>query len=350
MLEKDFVKLKTPIILHLPIYYIIMSVVTGGIVRKFYEGTLSNKIEYTSSAFWQVLLQRLFPENETYAVLCEYSPDASRRRCDITVLRYDDSHDTLSSLVWQECKPSEIANGGGNARDAEEQAADAARRCIKKENLLCIYAITTVGTTFRLWRVDKGNGYRPELKPSQYESYVMDQYISADSEDAWILQAFVKHVKEVIPLGDAPVVPSQAYLLSPPFGDTSGVSSMEEQGGMPWIDDFEPIGRGCGVWRRCAVASRRFGGGGRGVGNCGRGVGNSGRGISGHGRRTMPSWIKINANPIRPRTRPNEYIFTTLKNHQKSTRKDDWTETTYKKKPAWYYLYKGTHYYAREKP
>lgn len=83
-------------------------IVTDGIVRKSYDGALSNQIEYTSSAFWQVLLQHLFPELQTYAAVCEYSPDESRRRCDITVLMHDGNHNTLSSLIWQECKrPSE---------------------------------------------------------------------------------------------------------------------------------------------------------------------------------------------------------------------------------------------------
>lgn len=66
--------------------------------------------------------------------------------------------DMIPALVWLESKrPSESGKEARSGREAEKQVQDLARRCIEKEGLLWIYAMTSVGTTFRLWRVDKGN-------------------------------------------------------------------------------------------------------------------------------------------------------------------------------------------------
>ncbi len=126
----------------------IMSIVQTGLLRKHYEEALED-VEYKSSAFWQAVLLRNFWESDLYSVTAECSPDGSLRRVDMVVKRYDADHHTLSALLWVECKrPS------GGVQEVEDQALDAAGRCIDKDNLMWIWAMTTTGTSFRLWFID----------------------------------------------------------------------------------------------------------------------------------------------------------------------------------------------------
>lgn len=115
-----------------------------GLLRKHFEEAERN-IEYTSSAFWQAYFQRAFPEMDTYSVTAESSPDGSRRRADMVMKKYDHDHHTFTALLWIECK-----RPTGSIREVETQALDAALRCIGADNLLWIYAVTTVASRFAL--------------------------------------------------------------------------------------------------------------------------------------------------------------------------------------------------------
>ncbi len=189
-----------------------MSIVPDtGIVRAYYQIACEANIEHKPSAFWQVWLQRVIAsEPYLYSIACDSSPDESLRRVDGVVKRYDPSHHrTLSAMLWVECESPR-----GSARDAENQALDAAIRCIQADNLLWIYAMTTVGVTFRAWFMEKrGN----KLFPLHGTEVTGDrsQYIDADSEDASILRDCIELVKDQKPLGHAPVL-SKSELASRP--------------------------------------------------------------------------------------------------------------------------------------
>lgn len=75
---------------------------------------------------------------------------------------------------------------GEDLREVEEQAFDAAKRCVQSENLLFIYVMTTVGVSFRVWVYEKGGD---GLAPCHGEATEGDwtQYVDADSERAWVL-------------------------------------------------------------------------------------------------------------------------------------------------------------------
>lgn len=80
--------------------------------------------------------------------------------------------------LTMECKrPS------GSLRDVEDQAIDAAKRCIESENLLFIYMTTTVGVSFRIWFYERG---AESLTPFHGKATNADrtQYIDADSDNA----------------------------------------------------------------------------------------------------------------------------------------------------------------------
>ncbi|OAA73964.1 hypothetical protein ISF_00865 [Cordyceps fumosorosea ARSEF 2679] len=191
-----------------------MSVVPQtGIVRKYCE-LVSENIEYGASAFWQVWLQREFVQNdyerETYAVTSEMSPDGSLRRVDHVVKRYEPNHHNLSSMVWNECKRPK-----GSARAAEDQALDAAIRCIDREKLIYIYTLTTVGTTFRVWEVTrrdrKPRPFTPETTTGT--PFTPSGFVDVDSGLGYSLRDAIQYMKEKVPLGEAPIVPSQPHLL-----------------------------------------------------------------------------------------------------------------------------------------
>jgi len=65
-----------------------MSTVNTGILRCLYDDAAA-AIEYKSSEFWQHYLKQEFSDVRTYTVTCEVPPNASRRRVDIVVKRYD---------------------------------------------------------------------------------------------------------------------------------------------------------------------------------------------------------------------------------------------------------------------
>jgi hypothetical protein len=166
-----------------------MSVVPAtGIIRMLYKDAVED-IEHKWLAFWYVWLQRSFFEGDIYSATCETSPDGSLRRADIVVKRYDPAHNTLSAMLWVECKPPT-----GNVPEVEHQALDAALRCIATDDLLWIYAVTTVGVSFRSWFVEKG---REELVALHGTALIADraQYIDAHSEDAWVLQRTIELTK-----------------------------------------------------------------------------------------------------------------------------------------------------------
>lgn len=132
----------------------------------------------------------------------------------MVVMRYDANHDTLSALLWIECKrPS------GDVREVERQALDAAERCIQKDNLMWIWAMTTVGVSFRMWFV---NARFRKLDPMHGTAAVADrsQYIDADSPAASIFPVAIQHIKNGLPLRAAPVVPSQSLAMLTSEDDT----------------------------------------------------------------------------------------------------------------------------------
>lgn len=191
--------------------------------------------------------------------------------------------------------------------------------------------MTTVGLTFRLWCVDRED---LELRPFTFGDVVVDRYIHADSDDAWVMHEFVRSVKNQVPLRNAPVLPSQAHLLSAASGDEFGESSMQGQDDTPMSLLHDPTAEQmeeAEYDEDAEVAAV---------------AGPSAPVAEG----SATKWVKTRVDRIRHVTRHDEYIFTTMRGHSRSTDKDEWTETMVKGQKAWYYLHKGTYYYTREKP
>lgn len=158
----------------------------------------------------------------------ELYPDGSRRRVDIFIVkRYDDAHHTFTVMLWGECKrPSE------SIREVETQALDAALRYIAADNLLFIYAMTTVGVSLRTWFVERGS---KSLQPFHGTVGVADrrQYINADTDGAYELAKTIHLVKTQVPLREAPIVPSQAvedFPMSSYVGENPYVGEISHTG------------------------------------------------------------------------------------------------------------------------
>lgn len=312
-----------------------MSVVpVTGILRKHYREAAQD-IEYKSSRFWQAWLQRAFHEVDMYSVSCEMSPDDSLRRVDAVVERYDADHDTLSAMLWVECKrPS------GSVRQVESQALDAAVRCVTRDNLQYVYVMTTVGVSFRAWVVYENER---ELQPFHGDLAVAtrSQYINADSSEAGVLMTFVDRVKQYPPLRVAPVVPSQPL---PQRGYEQSGYDQRDSGGYAGLQQGYqfPIGQdeyASGAYGRDSASGTAY---------QGQDVASSGRGY-GQAVAAGDQLVKVQVSRVGHLTRATEYIFSDVNGNKKSTTKDDWRETPCKGNAAWITQRRGVGYYTRER-
>lgn len=174
-------------------------------------------IEYKSSAFWQLLLQHEFPLSYNYAVLCEQAPDRqdSRKRVDISVVRYDAEHHTFSPSFLLEGKRT--GQGKSEIRPLEKQALARAKEAIATQNLMSIYVITTWGVRFRAWIVI-AKDLALEPMHGGYETIgTLHDYIHVASEDSRELARVFDIIKTKVPLRQPAVVPSQAEPSTAPW-------------------------------------------------------------------------------------------------------------------------------------
>lgn len=164
--------------------------------------------ETKSIEFWVAYLTRAFNDLQKYHVAQEISPDSTRRRIDIVVKQFDESHSTLFAIKFVEGKKS-----GGDIKKGESQALDGAQRYIVADDLEFMNVMTTDGTNFRLWRVLRPGQYQNgwNLEPRFGSQKLGDRraYISLDDNMAWHLEVMIAEMKERVPLRAAPIVPSQ---------------------------------------------------------------------------------------------------------------------------------------------
>ncbi|KAK5629114.1 hypothetical protein RRF57_004829 [Xylaria bambusicola] len=258
-----------------------------GVLRKLYQDAVDS-IEYKSSAFWQIWLQRAFWE-DNFIVVCEFPPDNSLRRVDIVVREYNQDHNTLTSIVYTESKKP-----NGSRREVEEQAADAARLAIEHDNLAGVYAMTTVGTRFRIWYM---SAEAQVLEPLDET----DEYIDADSEYASRIWGTIEFIKGEPPLRIAPVLPSQALLAA------QQGPSIAPQGGVEDHDDES----------RTAETEER-----------------------------APALVHVTK---RVHTfGPNEFLFKDSRGKTRTTTKADWTMQTHNGNNVWVYQGSKMTYYTNQ--
>lgn len=226
---------------------------------------------------------------------------------DLVVKRYDENHDTLSALFWVEFK-----RHTGSVKEVEMQALDGAKRCIQKDNLMWIWAMTTIGVSFRMWFVSRQN---LELEPMHVAATKADkaQYINADSNDAIVFPEAVRRIKEGIPLRVAPVVPSQSLDLLIAGDVGQGVS----QYGYDYDYDMTE-----------ASPSRVSGDGSDGSGG---------------------QYVEVTVEKITHTFSPDEFVFRDAKGRKKSMKKEDWESWQHQCDKVWVFRGKKTVYLSRKK-
>ncbi|KAG5766484.1 hypothetical protein H9Q69_011498 [Fusarium xylarioides] len=287
-----------------------MSIVRTNFLRKFYEEAIDD-IEYKSSAFWQNILQEAFHERGIYSVTAESSPDESRRRVDVVVKRYDENNHTLSALLWVECKrPS------GSVQEVEDQALDAARRCIRSDNLMWIWAMTTIGVSFRMWFVDAG-GY--QLEPMHGTAVRADkgQYIDADSPASSVFPDAIQRIKDGFPLRQAPVVPSQSLDL---LASNDARRDMSDS----YMADTSTQDQAQYDYGMAEASHSNYGG-------------NEGE----------SHYIEVRVEKRLHTFSPAEYMFRDVNGKRRTTKKEDWEAITYMGDKVWVYRGRKTTYLSR---
>ncbi|KLP17922.1 Uncharacterized protein LW94_5686 [Fusarium fujikuroi] len=290
-----------------------MTILESGLLRKHYEEAVED-IEYKSSAFWMAVLQRAFYELDQYSVTPESSPDGSLRRVDMVVKRYDQDNHTLSALLWVECKrPS------GSVQEVEEQALDAARRCIQRDGLMWIWAMTTVGVSFRMWFVDAHGG---QLVPMHGTAAQADkrQYLDANSSSAAsVFPDAIQCIKNGFPLRQAPVVPSQSLDLLT-SNDAERGASESYMSGLPTQNRDQYYEEEAGP-----------------------------SSYTGDGSGSQPVEVRVEKITHTFSRAPDEYVFRDINNKRRTTKKENWEAGEYQGGRAWFYRGRKTTYFSRRK-
>ena len=325
-----------------------MSVVPEyGFLRKLFKEAVDN-IEYKSSAFWQVYLREAFSDDPNYMVLCEQSPDgSSRRRVDIVVNKYDPNHDTVTALLYVECKRPD-----GSLKRVEDQVLDAAKMAIRMYGLRATYAMTTVGVHFRTWII---RGDELVLDPLHGTNTRGDrsQYVSADSKEGAFLTETVRLIKTDPPLRDNPIVPSQD-LRDMPMAGSDTAAAMEQPSGYgdpahdtSAEDRRPPQSQHDYTWYQYgdneagpSQAAEAEGGEG--------GMADGGEGDMEEQSGIRSEWV-TKLTKVPHMTRANEFVFTSEKGHKHTTTKDDWQKAKINGQTVWVYRGKKTTYLSKEK-
>ncbi|KAK2773499.1 hypothetical protein CKAH01_13539 [Colletotrichum kahawae] len=278
--------------------------VTSRLLSLYYrEAKNSPNVEYKASAFWQLVLQRLFDDHEYYAVAAESSPDGSLRRVDAAVKRYDGSSDKMYSMLWIEFKRKK-----GSVAEVEGQALDAAKRVFQQEALERVFIMTTIGVAFRMWEVE-WNERGVQLVPMDGSNTAGTKtlYIDALHPDATTLRSHVQHMKGPykMPVYRANTVPSQSL---PPMG----IGETEQN--MDYSSYGEPQA----------------------------GPSNSG------GTGSTRQWIQVKGHYETHYLHADEYIFRDEKNQLRHSEADRWKESFHDGEKIWSLRGKDVTYFTRE--
>lgn len=258
-----------------------------------------------------------------YAVTTESSPDGSLRRVDLVVKRYDENNDTLSALLWVEFK-----RPNGNVKEVEEQALDAAKRCILKDNLLWIWAMTTVGVSFRMWFISRD---ALRLQPMHRTDVEADksQYINADSYEAAIFPEAVRLIKEGIPLRVPTIVPSQSLKLLTAGNDGQGAFQYGYNSNYDMVEAGPSHVSGNYDYDMTTAGPSYVG--------------------DDSNDRSSGWYVEVTVEKIKHTFSADEFVFRDAKGKEKTTKKEDWESGRYEGAKVWMFRGKKTVYFSRTK-
>ncbi|KAL2018112.1 hypothetical protein VTK56DRAFT_1242 [Thermocarpiscus australiensis] len=287
-------------------------------------------IEFTASAVWQALLQKSFPLQDGYTTLCEQCPDDDdRSRIDQIVFQL--GHNTLLVKL---CMGESKRRGTGSAHivGAETQAFNGAGRAINRDGLAFMYAVTTWGTHFRLWRLDSD---QPALQPMDGGSNTRGDrgsYLDVGKpENRALFDRFVRWVKGLDDHSQehpqdaswheqTPGLPSErgAQYPQPQFYGTE-----VHQGPSYWSGDVP------------AAPAEQFEGYGYEEGEP------STRTSGGNPR------VEVKVTVVKHTLRPDNWLFK-IRNETRRTDKSQWKKEKHNGEDVWVYHGKKTPYFTRQ--
>ncbi|KAK7417480.1 hypothetical protein QQX98_004600 [Neonectria punicea] len=180
-----------------------MSLVESGLLRPLYNDARCEDGKHGAWSFWQAVMRLALPQLDVCSVFAGRSSEASLRQTEMAVRRYDEPSDTLSDVRCVRCKHPSFS-----VRDVEQQALDAAQTSMRKDGLQWIWAMATVGVSFRVWYIDEG-GVQAVPVSVPAKDGESGQYIDAGSSDASVFSDAVQRIKLGLPLHVAPVRPGQ---------------------------------------------------------------------------------------------------------------------------------------------
>ncbi len=171
-----------------------MSILQTGLLRKHYEEALEG-IEHKPSAFWQVVLQRAFWGKRRILgddrVLARQNPSACGYGGETVRPK-----PTTAYLL---CSGSNASARVAACTRSRVRRSTQPSVILKKDNLMWIWAMTTLGTSFRMWFI---NARIRKLQPVHGNDVTGDrtQYIDADSPAASVFPDAVQSIKDGFPL------------------------------------------------------------------------------------------------------------------------------------------------------
>ncbi|KJR79824.1 uncharacterized protein SPSK_00050 [Sporothrix schenckii 1099-18] len=321
-------------------------------------------------------------------------PDDSLRRSDMAVTRVSSAIDDEVALLWVECK-SDI----GNARQVELQVLELCNRNMPRTGGIAgrvVWAMTTIGLTFRLWKFDKITRSLAPLHGQPEVTATRSEYIDAKHPDAVVFFHVVQQIKNHTASMLTEAISTSASHPASHSGDTPGVSSLpsaEPQIGYEGTmmhDDADDM-----TWDQFTESQTQFDltdydlGSGQAVIDMGEASGQAGEAHTaipsasntrpheaatgpGHGpsgrEDTDTSSGRMPVDPVSGNSdniqayvefvtvrkvshmlSPDEYFFRCANRKSRSTRREQWKEGVFNGKRVWVYNDKGSSYISKEK-
>lgn len=365
--------------------------------------------EWATTGLWEHIFNRIVFSDEPWLVSSQQPPThapGDLRRVDLVVGWLDSASNIRMTLLFVEAKRASA--GPQDIVEVEMQAYTAAcAYAVDRESKDPIWTMTCVGSLVRLWIFDWTQGFLIPYFPNTHGVAERSEYIEISERGTELLKhlEFIKkHPKPPKRLiGEASPRPTDAtlpqdwhseevVLRDAQYQDTGhGSTSVEwpiagsTEGDM--VDDSHGVqGYGAGLSEAWYDPTTSAAGGceadmpDAGQHGVDLSVGwNEAQPTSALSRalfdetplpaeelastqgayneveelaapQSVQLWSKVDVRRQPHVTRRDEYIFTTDGGGKRSTDKDHWKKTQYKKKTAWYYRDGNVFYYTREKP
>ncbi|CAM6003155.1 unnamed protein product [Sphagnum balticum] len=214
--------------------------------------------EHGATRFWEHKLQIWFPASEGWVVSSQQPPtgeNSDRRRVESLIEILHPATNSMQKLLIYEAKRSQV--GVAKVDELEMQAYSACQLALQQDNRSSMYALTTIGTSARIWIADSSPYLNAFIPPSDAISDA-NSYIEANSTDGHYIEEAIAYMKlhNLFPVAKTQVLRS----LGTP--EPPDVTSIDQSG-----EGSYPVARGSidnpsSINARVSSTEHRAGGGG----------------------------------------------------------------------------------------